>query len=71
MLTVACSRNNINYIIFFNNLLHKGRRVKESFVKLNLRWPYQRNKNDLPLLKEVLSKGGFVKPAPDIKFPIN
>ena len=27
-------------------------------------WPSQGNKNDLPLLKEVLSKGGLVKPAP-------
>ena len=40
------------------------RRVKEGFVKLNVKWPSQRNRNDLPLLKEVLSKGGYMKPAP-------
>ena len=26
--------------------------------------PLKRKKNDLPLLKEVLSKGSFAKPAP-------
>ena len=33
-------------------------------MKLNLKVAFPKGKNDLPLLKEVLSKGGFVKPAP-------
>ena len=31
---------------------------------LNLKWPSQRKETDLPLLKEVLSKGVFVKLGP-------
>ena len=33
-------------------------------MKLNFKVAFIKEKNDLPLVKEVLSKGGFVKPAP-------
>ena len=33
-------------------------------MKLNFNVAFPKEKSDLPLLKEVLSKGGFVKPAP-------
>ena len=39
-------------------------------MKLNFKEALPKGeKNDLPLLKEVLSKGGFVKPAPRQDYP--
>ena len=33
-------------------------------MKLNFKAAFPKEQNNLPLLKDVLSKGGFVKPAP-------
>ena len=39
-------------------------RVKRGFVKLNFKVAFPKEKKlDFPLLKEFLSKGGFLKPA--------
>ena len=37
-------------------------------MKLNFKVAFPKEKKHLPLPKEVLSKGGFVKPAPDLVF---
>ena len=42
-------------------------RVKGGFVKLKFKVALLKENNDLPLPKEVLSKGGFMKLAPDLK----
>ena len=39
------------------------RKLKGGFVKLNFKVAFPEEKNDLHVLKVVLSKGGFVKPA--------
>ena len=60
----------------FNNLMNIGSllkfqgrplvgRVKVGFMKLNFKMAFPREKSDLPLPKEVLSKGGFMKFAPE------
>ena len=37
-------------------------------MKVNFKVAFPKEKNNLPLLKEVLSKGGFVKLTPGITF---
>ena len=37
-------------------------------MKLNFKVAFLKEKNDLPLLQEVLSKGGFMKPAQGLEF---
>ena len=39
-------------------------------MKLNFRVAFPKEKNDIPLLKEILSKGGFVKLAPASNAPV-
>ena len=36
-------------------------------MKLKFKMVLLKEKNDLPLLKDILSKGGFVKLAPGVK----